>query len=559
MRLLHGSNLDVLPTIDSDSIDAIVTDPPYELGFMGKKWDASGIAYNVDLWRECLRVLKPGGHLLAFGGTRTYHRMTCAIENAGFEIRDCIQWIYGSGFPKSHNVANAIDKKMGMPNRGKAIPVASSFQASDTEQVNKLVSNEVAPYEARTEQGKAWQGWGTALKPAHEDIIMATKPIEYSAEKYIITVCQNILASTVKTIITSSRQEQKEAQNIAHKLVGANISTLEDLSAAMDTLQFESTENTYLNIGISWLTILAEIWRKMSMSTTSTKLSMITELKILKSLVSGSIFQNTIHQKKMNQDGINANVYNVDTFLNAVYMKLSYILEHFAVDNATSKVKEGGLRPNNEPIVMARKPLIGAVADNVLTHGTGGLNIDSGRIYCNEDTRRDTGGSGMWGNAGRVIGGSKSGRWPANVILDEEAGKILDEQARDEVSRFFYCPKPNKKERNAGLESRQVQKVSDGREKEADNYLFAYQRGATERLNIHPTIKPVSLMSHLIKLVTPIGGIVLDPFMGSGTTGIAAVINDYDFIGIEQSAEYIEIAESRIKHYAEQPKQMGLL
>ena len=116
---LHtGDNREVLKTFDDNSVDSIVTDPPYELGFMGKKWDASGIAYNVDLWKECLRVLKPGGHLLAFGGTRTYHRMTVAIEDAGFEVRDCIMWLYGSGFPKSHDVSKALDKVIGTQGKG---------------------------------------------------------------------------------------------------------------------------------------------------------------------------------------------------------------------------------------------------------------------------------------------------------------------------------------------------------------------------------------------------------------------------------------------------------
>ena len=137
-KVLHGNNLDVLPTLEDDSVDSIVTDPPYELGFMGKKWDSSGIAYNVDLWRECLRVLKPGGHLLSFGGTRTYHRMVVAIEDAGFEIRDQISWISNKTFPKSHNLDGH------------------------------------------------WKGWGTALKPTVEPIVMARKPL-------IGTVAENVL------------------------------------------------------------------------------------------------------------------------------------------------------------------------------------------------------------------------------------------------------------------------------------------------------------------------------------------------------------------------------
>ena len=181
-----GNNLDIMPELQSNSVDSIVCDPPYELGFMGKSWDSSGIAYSVELWTQCLRVLKPGGHLLAFGGTRTWHRLAVAIEDAGFEIRDNIAWLYGSGFPKSHNVALGIDKKNGHANRGRAIPTASKYQATDIEEENKLTSNPVDAYEAKSDEAKAWEGWGTALKPAHEPIVVARKPL-------IGTVAENVL------------------------------------------------------------------------------------------------------------------------------------------------------------------------------------------------------------------------------------------------------------------------------------------------------------------------------------------------------------------------------
>jgi len=185
-NIYQGNNLDILPELQSNSVDSIVCDPPYELGFMGKSWDSSGIAYSVELWQQCLRVLKPGGHLLAFGGTRTWHRLAVAIEDAGFEIRDNIAWLYGSGFPKSHNVALGIDKKQGHANRGRAIPTASKYQASDIEEKNKLTSNPVEAYEAKSEEAAKWEGWGTALKPAHEPIVVARKPI-------IGTVAENVL------------------------------------------------------------------------------------------------------------------------------------------------------------------------------------------------------------------------------------------------------------------------------------------------------------------------------------------------------------------------------
>jgi len=186
-QLNIGSNLDVLPTLPNNSVDAIVTDPPYELGFMGKSWDASGIAYNVELWRQCLRVLKPGGHLLAFSGSRTYHRMTCAIEDAGFEVRDQIMWVYGSGFPKSLNVAKAIDAQVRCGG-------SSSRKLRQTEQetggasyqlsgVNNGILGEKKVFErkvwqATTDEAKKWDGWGTALKPAHEPICVARKPLD---------------------------------------------------------------------------------------------------------------------------------------------------------------------------------------------------------------------------------------------------------------------------------------------------------------------------------------------------------------------------------------------
>lgn len=187
-HVIHGNSLNELPYLEDCSVDAVVTDPPYELGFMNKKWDASGIAYNVNIWAHCLRVLKPGGHLLAFGGTRTYHRMACAIEDAGFEIRDSINWIYGSGFPKSLDVSKAIDKAAGAEreiigerklggNAAQSTKEKGGTYASNTNSVG--VEPISVPITApATNAAKQWEGWGTALKPAHEPIVLARKPFE---------------------------------------------------------------------------------------------------------------------------------------------------------------------------------------------------------------------------------------------------------------------------------------------------------------------------------------------------------------------------------------------
>ena len=296
LTLHHGDCLEVLRSLPDCSVDSVVTDPPYGLSFMGKRWDYD--VPSVEIWAECLRVLKPGGHLLAFAGTRTQHRMAVRIEDAGFEIRDMIAWVYGSGFPKSLDVSKAIDKNNGHW-RGKAGGVVSGNDAMSGGNYERTPKGEPI-----TPEAKQWQGWGTALKPALE------------------------------------------------------------------------------------------------------------------------------------------------------------------------------------PITVARKPLIGTVAENVLQHGTGAINVDGGRV---------------------------GGRWPANFIHDgsEEATDLLGASAR-----FFYCAKASKADRGE---------------------------------NHHPTVKPTDLMRYLCRLVTPPSGIVLDPFMGSGSTGKAAMLEGFAFVGIEREAEYIDIAKARIQ------------
>jgi site-specific DNA-methyltransferase (adenine-specific) len=192
-RILVGDCRESMATLEAESVDAVVCDPPYELGFMGRKWDASGIAYDLEVWRQALRVLKPGGHLLAFSGSRTYHRMACAIEDAGFDVRDQIMWLYGSGFPKSLDVSKAIDKAAGVEREIVASRVLTGTAASGTPAVGTLdgvsgvgVQKNVAVTAPATDDARRWSGWGTALKPAHEPICMARKPL-------VGTVAANVL------------------------------------------------------------------------------------------------------------------------------------------------------------------------------------------------------------------------------------------------------------------------------------------------------------------------------------------------------------------------------
>jgi site-specific DNA-methyltransferase (adenine-specific) len=206
-KVIQGDCLEELKTLEDNSVDSIVTDPPYELGFMGKSWDNTGIANNVEMWKECLRVLKPGGHLLAFSGTRTYHRMTVAIEDAGFEVRDMIEWVYGQGFPKSLNIGKAVDKLQGnereefVRNNGAGTSVSGkkTIYGSGLSKADNDTSEFID-----TKGTSEWEGWGTALKPAHEPICMARKPL---AEK---TVAENCLKwGTGGINIDESRVESK--------------------------------------------------------------------------------------------------------------------------------------------------------------------------------------------------------------------------------------------------------------------------------------------------------------------------------------------------------------
>jgi site-specific DNA-methyltransferase (adenine-specific) len=370
-----GDCLEVMAQLPEASIDAIVTDPPYELGFMGKSWDSTGIAYQPETWAAMLRILKPGGHLLAFSATRTYHRMTVAIEDAGFEIRDCIAWMYGSGFPKSLDVSKAIDKAAAcerdrVPYIGGIASGSSNYGGGGVIHVGSKVNDKPITHEA-----EKWNGWGTALKPAFE------------------------------------------------------------------------------------------------------------------------------------------------------------------------------------PIVVARKPLIGTVAANVLEHGTGALNIDACRIG-SEAVGWGGGGSKLYEGGLSTEGGEPRpalGRWPANIALDETAAAMLDEQSGEGVSK--RAPRGSGKSETAtygvwGLADDDTRGHNDTGG--ASRFFYTAKASRQDRNaggladNTHPTVKPTELMRWLIRLVTPPGGIILDPFGGSGSTGLAARAENTRCILIEREDEYLNIIRDRL-------------
>lgn len=404
--ILLGDCLEQMKTLKDNSVDAVVTDPPYGLAFMGKKWDYD--VPSVDVWKEVFRVLKPGGHVLSFGGTRTYHRMVVNIEDAGFEIRDQVMWIYGSGFPKSLNISKAIDKTLGVESEQGVKNVSCRKQQVGP---NGWVNAERPEYKtkATSNDAKQWDGWGSALKPANEPICLARKPLEK------------------------------------------------------------------------------------------------------------------------------------------------------------------GL----------------TLAENVLKWGTGGLNIDGSRIGTEKIKIHHAPKGTFAGAEGQTFQSptyEAQGRWPANILFDEEAAAVLDEQSgilkpagnKDQssrfkktsggsfsneyknqvslesnsggASRFFYVAKASKRERNAGLEDFPDMRAGTERMNNSDGRKA--ELGEVDRLTItkngHPTVKPVKLMEYLIALITPPHGSVLDPFTGSGSTGVAAKNLNREFIGCEMNEEYHAIAEKRI-------------
>ena len=425
-QLIHGDCLEVMKGIPDNSVDSIVTDPPYGLSFMGKKWD-----YDVPdqaIWEECLRVLKPGGHLLAFAGTRTQHRMAVRIEDAGFEIRDMIAWVYGSGFPKSMDVSKAIDKM-------DAAHARRERQLRFTEWVRStgLTSAEINRITG-TDMGSHY------TTAASQPCVATRKHLEKLRPHFGVEVPEWVEQLVDERTVESENFKRREVLRVV---------------TGMDT--------TIRRTGIP---------------------------------------------------------------LQDSSAKREYPITAPATDHARQWQGWGtALKPALEPITVARKPFKGTVAANVLEWGTGAINIDGGRVECSDSD-----------------GITASGRWPANLIHDGSDGPT---ELLGAAARFFYCAKASKRDRDDGLD------CFDAKYAPRDNGFSNKISGSNlPRANIHPTVKPTDLMAYLCRLVTPPGGVVLDPFMGSGSTGKAAVREGFRFIGIEMDAEYLAIAEARIAHEA---------
>ena len=653
-KLYHGNMLDMLEVIQPNTIDSIITDPPYGLtsitkrfgneksaeckygkdgsfqrlskGFMGKEWDGSGIEYNIDAWRKCYEVLKPGGYLLAFGGSRTFHRIACAIEDAGFEIRDTIMWLYGSGFPKSMNIGLAIDKKNGVESIDTG--VQSPNARPNCDKTNTLYeSGTVGKNFTIKKATNEWSGWGTALKPSYESIIVAQKP--YSIEIYLLIEildilnevmgkCQlNLNANIVEKISQLNQVKQIVEENIVLKNAESKMFTKEDLLEVMDMLQLILMENTNWNTELLCLNFLVEICNQLSKYTTETKINLITELKILKLLVVQDILENTIEENKTKQLGMKQNALTVEEFLKEEKLKLNYMNILSVQENAILQEKESNLHPSLNQIIVARKPFKGSLVDNIIENGVGGLNIDECRVG-NETIKggtmpdfRDIGQKskeaigidklsfGQVENAKRKPLDEHTGRFPANTILtyddtdfEEVCGgfpnggrngsitkkyKINNRvygdygycntwdayQDSGSASRYFYCAKASKKDRDEGCQeledtvnacsNQAIAELKRGNDNFSDETNSTFNK-VYKGKNTHPTVKPTDLMQYLVRLVSPNGATILDPFNGSGSTGKAVMYENkernknYKYIGIELTEEYLPISKARIEY-----------
>jgi len=488
VQLHLGDCLDVLPTLPDASVDAVVCDPPYELGFMGKAWDASGIAYNVDLWRQCWRILKPGGHLLAFGGTRTYHRMTVAIEDAGFEIRDSLHWIYGSGFPKGQDIAKSIDRRR-----------------DDHAEVLRVT---------------AW------LKAARDAAGWSTKQID--ALFGFNGMASHWTATTNKA---------------------ASVPTPEQWDRLREQLGFDDTEILPLVAELNARRgTLGESWAQRE--------------------VIGQGFR-VRRESDVQLAGLSGGAYD--------------LTEPASEAARQWKGWNTALKPAHEPIVLARKSTgFDTTVANVLRHGTGALNIDgcrtaAGQDYRNKcasvvglDSNRNGDAYGEWTGT-REDSAHAAGRWPTNILLGHGADCAdggdcqpgcpvaeMDRQSgvtRSSGGSGSLSGRPGQSvygsfDQSAGANAGGLGD-SGGASRFFPVFRYEAKAPASERPRLadgtaHTTVKPLALMRWLVRLVTPPGGTVLDPFAGSGATLEACRLESLQSIGIEKEPAHAELCRIRL-------------
>ena len=589
---LHlGDCRTVLATLDDASIDAIVCDPPYELGFMGKAWDNTGIAYDVTVWQQCLRVLKPGGHLVAFGGSRTYHRLAVAIEDAGFEIRDQIQWIYGSGFPKSLDVSKALDKVTGKQGTGFVI-AGHDGRNADMKQDLSFRSDYGYKYAPATDLAKQWQGWGTALKPAHEPAVLARKPLIGTVADNVtawgvgalnidgtrIATDDNLGGGSYGGVFSGSRDEHGNLP----KAIGsgdkgrwpANVILDEEAAQILDGQSGHSdgkrknnaiTQNAYSTFsspstttrhpdsgGASRFFYTVPNEYNCCLCYNTCAKDMTTE-EICKHILVSNAANHGWTIQETNEFTVHVNALltqNAQLALNVKSAIPQCALCATSIAVALAEIKTLGFNQQKCELILAYMPKF---ASSILIQNL----VSFAELWGNTDTIPTTQNLLMlYGSALHAI---------ENYIKQESKARVGGDNDQVQATRFLYNAKASKSEREAGLYYEEWQSAgvagwnSESMEYRIENGVPTNPKAPpSQRANHHPTVKPLSLMRYLVRLVTPKGGKVLDPFMGSGSTGCAAVLEGCDFVGIDITPEYMAIAQKRIAHYAVESPLMNL-
>lgn len=472
--MIHfGNNIDVLKQYPDNYFDSVVTDPPYGLGkepdamevmqawikdgfyevkgagFMGKEWDA--FVPQPLFWKEVYRVLKPGAHVLSFFGTRTYDWGVMAMRFAGFEVRDCIQWLYGSGFPKSHNIGKAVDKLEG--NEREIVP--STRHSGRVENSPYHAKGIVDKIPTNSKGNSKWEGWGSALKPANEPIVLARKPLEKG-----LSIAENVLKwSTGGINIDGCRVGTEGATERSHQ---SEYPKKEDGT--------EDRSGHWARVGHSIKELNKGRFPANLILTHHPECECKGLKKIKPSNGSGKASdKGGGFSKGMFGDGTSDNIGG-----------------SFVDENGQETIEDWNCHPGCPIRIMDEQ--------SGIVKGVYGMNVKMNKnsnIYGKYDSKSNT---------------------KINYGISDIGG----------ASRFFYCAKSSKSERNRGLED-----------------IF-------QKSNSHPTVKPVKLMQYLVRLITPPNGIVLDPFAGSGTTAVAAKLESVQYVCIEQNKEYYEICKARI-------------
>jgi DNA modification methylase len=624
-QLLLGDCLEVMRTMPDASVDAVVTDPPYGLSFMGKKWDYD--VPSVEIWAECLRVLKPGGHLLAFAGTRTQHRMAVRIEDAGFEIRDLIMYCYGSGFPKSTDISRRIDveEQKRWLDISKALDNLEIATIMEAWKDHLRVASTAGLSFAKSPTAVGISTPESGSVPAN--VLLQANPESIDAVAVVAELSSIEALRTSEVNCNSAQSLAENSTTESRNLATSAASPPASLAAKLDIPNSSALQSAWdwpsesmvgnLKAAEALKTWLGRKPSSMQAVTNALCVALTEDLKLI-TLNQSKTFQG-FDTTRQTDCASAISVTITESMAECLILFTVDTLRKQAIDRAagaerevvgpkvtgeghiqnrkngtneygTFKITQDGidmltapatpeaqqwagwgtaLKPALEPITMARKPLEGTVAANVLAHGTGGINVDGCRVGIADWGSRPprTPNAILGGGNGKNLSASEApdglGRWPANLIHD----------GSDEVVALFpqttggsSGPRVATRERNKGWCNSSpgdgVAAIDNyGDTGSAARFFYTAKASRDDRSdgNTHPTVKPTDLMRYLCRLVTPPGGVVLDPFMGSGSTGKAAMLEGFEFIGIEREAAYHAIAERRIGRAAAAGYQPSLL